>query len=317
MKKGMEKSVVVLGSINYDIVANAERLPQRGETVNSYGFDVFTGGKGANQSVQIALLGIRCVFIGQVGGDAQGQTVLAGIREKGVDARFTRVSPEERTGCCLITVAPDGSNTLVHAPGANHRVSRDLIDAAADSIRAADLLITQNEINQDALLYGLRIAREAGVPILLNPAPAVPLPPETFPLLDYIAPNETESAVYTGIAQAGKRPEQWRRENVQWFLERGVKNVCITLGSQGAYFANGQEEHYLPAFPITPVDTTAAGDSFIGGFSFGLIQGWPLEKAMTFANACGSVSVQTRGAQNSIQPLRRIEQFLKEQGVTL
>jgi ribokinase len=310
----MAKSVVILGSINYDIVASAERLPQRGETVHGYGFDVFTGGKGANQSVQIALLGLECLFIGQVGGDAQGQTVLAGIKEKGVDARFARVSPAERTGCALITVAADGSNTLVHAPGANHHISRDLIDAAADSIRSADMLITQNEINQDALLYGLQIAREAGVRIFLNPAPAVPLPAETFPLLDYIAPNETESEAYTGIAQAGKSPEQWRRENAAWFLERGVKNVCITLGSQGAYFANGQEEHYLPTFPITPVDTTAAGDSFIGGFSYGLIQGWPVEKAMNFANACGSVAVMTRGAQNSIQPLRRIEEFLREQG---
>ena len=313
----MEKSIAVLGSINYDIVASAERLPHKGETVHGYGFDVFTGGKGANQSVQIALLGLKCVFIGQVGGDAQGHMVLAGIKEKGVDARFTRVTPEERTGCALITVATDGSNTLVHAPGANHRISRKLIDAAADSIRSADMLITQNEINQDALLYGLRIAGDAGVKILLNPAPAVPLPPETFPLLDYIAPNETESEVYTGIAQAGKTPEQWRRENAQWFLERGVKNVCITLGSQGAYFFNGREEHYLPTFPITPVDTTAAGDSFIGGFSFGLIQGWPVEQAMTFANACGSVSVMTKGAQNSIQPYQRIAQFLQEQGVTV
>ena len=252
-----------------------------------------------------------------MGGDAQGQTVLAGIREKGVDVRFARAAPEERTGCCLITVAPDGSNTLVHAPGANYRISRELIDAAADSIRAADMLITQNEINQDALLYGLRIARDAGVKILLNPAPAIPLPPDTFPLLDYIAPNETESEAYTGISPAGKAPEAWRRENARWFLDRGVKSVCITLGSQGAYFCSPQEEHYLPAFPVTPVDTTAAGDSFIGGFAFGVMQGWPVAKAMIFANACGSVSVMTKGAQNSIRPYRHIEQFLRDQGAAV
>jgi ribokinase len=312
----MEKRIVVLGSINYDIVASAERLPLWGETVHGSGFDIFTGGKGANQAVQAALLGHESVFIGQVGDDPQGQTVLAGIKAKGVDARFTRIVPGERTGCALITVAPDGGNMLVHTPGANHRISRNLIDDAAELIRGAGMLITQNEINQDALLYGLRAAHEAGIKVLLNPAPAVPLPPEIFSLLDYIAPNETESEVYTGIARAGKPPETWRQENARWFLDRGVKNVCITLGSQGAYFSSGREEYYCPAFPVKPVDTTAAGDSFIGGFACGIVRGWPVEKAMRFANACGSVSVMTKGAQNSIQPYQRIKAFLEEQGMT-
>jgi ribokinase len=311
----MDKSIVILGSINYDIVASAERLPQRGETVSGYGFDVFTGGKGSNQAVQIALLGIKSIFIGQVGGDTQGETVLAGLRSKGVDTGFTRISTGERTGCALITVAPDGSNTLVHTPGANHSISPAMIDAAADCIRGASMLIIQNEINQDAVLYGMKLARDARVKILLNPAPAVPLPGEIFPMLDYIAPNETESETYTGIKQVGKSNEQWRRENAEWFLKRGVKNVCITLGNRGAYFFNGADEVYLPTFPIKPVDTTAAGDSFIGGFTFGITQGWPVARSIRFANACGSVAVMTKGAQNSIQGYERIAAFLREQGV--
>jgi ribokinase len=314
MEETMGKRIVVLGSINYDIVASAERLPQRGETVSGYDFDIFTGGKGSNQAVQIALLGIQSVFIGQVGGDTQGETVLAGLKSKGVDTSFVRVSTGDRTGCALITVAPDGSNTLVHTPGANHSISAAMIDDAADCIRGASMLITQNEINQDALLYGIKLAREAGVRILLNPAPAVPLPEEIFSMLDYIAPNETESEAYTGISQESKSDEQWRRENAEWFLKRGVKNVCITLGNKGAYFFNGGEEIYLPTFPVKPVDTTAAGDSFIGGFAFGLTQGWPVAQSIRFANACGSVSVMTKGAQNSIQDYERIAAFLKEQG---
>ncbi|GHV73225.1 ribokinase [Spirochaetia bacterium] len=310
----MEKSIVILGSINYDIVTGVDRLPQKGETVHGYAFDMFTGGKGANQAVQISLLGMKSVFIGQVGGDVQGQNVLAGIKAKGVDTAFLKVSPEERTGCALITVASDGSNTLVHAPGANHRIPKELIDAAAPIIKKADLLITQNEINPDAVQYGLRLAHEAGVKTLLNPAPAVPVPEELFALLDYIAPNEPESEFYTGILREGRSAEQWRRGNAEWFLKRGVKNVCITLGAQGSYFTDGTEEVYLPAFPIKPVDTTAAGDSFIGGFSFGLIQGWPVKRSMNFANACGSVSVMTKGAQNSIQGYERITAFLREQG---
>jgi ribokinase len=310
----MGKSIAVLGSINYDIVTSVERLPQRGETVPGHGFDIFTGGKGANQAVQIALLGMKSVFIGQVGDDVQGKTVLAGLTEKGVDVRFTGILPGERTGCALITVASDGSNLLVYTSGANHHIGKAMIDDAAAVIRGADLLITQNEINQDALLYGLSLV-QGKVPVLLNPAPAVVLPETVFPLLDYIAPNETESEFYTGILREGRSAEAWRRENAEWFLKRGVKNVCITLGNQGAYFFNGKEEIYLPTFPITPVDTTAAGDSFIGGFAFGITQGWPVERCMNLANACGSVSVMTKGAQNSIRPYERIITFLREQGV--
>jgi ribokinase len=311
----MDKNIVVLGSINYDIVTSAERLPQKGETVHGYGFDIFTGGKGSNQAVQISLLGLRSILIGQVGKDPQGESALAGLKKKGVDTAFVRVSQGERTGCALITVAPDGSNTLVHAPGANHTLGRDLIDDAAALIRGADMLITQNEINPEALYYGLRMAHEGGVKTFLNPAPAVPLQEEVFTLLDYIAPNETESEAYTGILREGISEEAWRRKNADWFLRRGVQNVCITLGAQGAYFANPREEHYIPTFPIIPVDTTAAGDSFIGGFAFGIIRGWSVEKSMLFANACGSVSVMTKGAQNSIQPYERIVSFLKEQNV--
>jgi ribokinase len=310
----MEKGIVILGSINYDIVSAVERLPQKGETVHSYGVDIFTGGKGANQAVQIALLGMRSVFIGQVGGDPQGENVLEGIRAKGVEASFAKVSPGERTGCALITVAPDGSNTLAHAPGANHRIPKDLIDSAAGLIREAEMFITQNEINQDALLYGLSLAREAGIKTLLNPAPAIPLPEGSFAMLDYIAPNEVESEIYTKISREGRSAEAWRRENAEWFLKQGVKNVCITLGAEGAYFFNGVEERYTGAFPITPADTTAAGDSFIGGFAFGIAKGWPVEKSMTLANACGALSSKTRGAQNSIGNHEQIAAFLKERG---
>ncbi|MDR0451991.1 MAG: PfkB family carbohydrate kinase, partial [Treponema sp.] len=186
----MGKPIVILGSINYDIVTAVERLPLKGETVRSYGFDIFTGGKGANQAVQVALLGMESVFIGQVGGDLQGKDVLAGLGAKGVDASFAGVSPGERTGCALITVAPDGSNTLAHAAGANQRLPQSLVDRASARIGEAEVFITQNEINLDALLYGVALARKAGVRTLLNPAPAVPLPEELFAMLDYIAPNE-------------------------------------------------------------------------------------------------------------------------------
>jgi len=319
----MEKKekIVVVGSINYDIVIGAERLPGRGETVRGGGLDLYTGGKGANQAVQAALLGLDTALAGKVGDDAQGRTVLAALRDKGVDTSLVETSPGERTGCALITVAPDGSNTIVHAPGANHTITRSLIDAGAARISGAGLVIFQNEINQDALLYGLETARRLGSRTLLNPAPAVELPEAAFPLVDYIAPNETESRRYTGIAPEGMPPEAWRRKNAEWFRERGVKNVCITLGESGAYFL-GEEggvviEKYEPAFPVKPVDTTAAGDSFIGGFAFALVRGWPVERALAFANACGAVSVTVRGAQASIQPYAQVAAFLSTRGIFL
>jgi ribokinase len=313
----MNDTIAVLGSINYDIVTSAERLPRKGETVRGYGFEVFTGGKGGNQAVQIALLGLKSVFIGQVGSDEQGKTVLAGLAEKGVDYSGAGVQQGGKTGCCLITVAPDGSNTLIHTPGANHAITTAMIDKAAGRIRSAGMLIMQNEINMDAILYGLRIAADAGVPCLLNPAPAIPLPGEVWPMLDCVTPNETEAAYYTGINQEGVSMEAWRRDNARWFLERGVKQVVITLGPQGAYWTDGKDEVYKATFPIKPVDTTAAGDSFIGGFACGIVRGLGVEQCLDLGNACGSVSVATKGAQNSIQGRDRILGFLREQGITL
>jgi ribokinase len=262
-------------------------------------------------------LGLDSVFIGQVGDDDQGKTVLSGLAAKGVDWSLAGVLSGGKTGCCLITVAPDGSNTLIHTPGANHAISRDMIDKAAGRIKTARLLIMQNEINLDAILYGLSVARGAGVPVLLNPAPAIPLPDEVWRGCEYVAPNETESAYYTGIAQAGVDMEKWRRDNARWFLERGVKQVVITLGPSGAYWTDGKTERYKPTFPIKPVDTTAAGDSFIGGFACGLVKGLSIDNCLDLGNACGSVSVAVKGAQNSIQGKDRILGFLREQGVEI
>jgi ribokinase len=309
------KNVIIVGSINYDIVASAERLPQTGETVHGYGVNTFIGGKGANQAVQLALLGLNPSMVGQLGTDAEGDTALSRLAEKGVDVSLIRRTPDSRTGCASIYVDTFGKNMLVHAPGANQTISDEMIEAAAGVIRHSALYITQNEINMDAMVHGLRIAHSAGVPTFLNPAPAVPLQEEVFLLLDYSAPNETESEAYTGIRRDNVPPDIWRRDNAKWFMDRGVKNVCITLGENGAYFADSHNQVHVPAFPITPVDTTAAGDSFIGGFAYGIVNSWPIEDSLVFANACGALAAMTMGAQNSIQPLSRVMAFLKERKI--
>ncbi len=309
-----DKQIVILGSANYDITASAERLPQIGETVNGISVDMFGGGKGANQSVQSALLGIPTILIGQIGNDIQGGFVMDGLKSKGVDCRFLHQADDVRTGCCSIYVDTNGDNMLVYAPGANRRLTREIIDKGKSAIEQADVFITQTEINMDALLYGLKLAHEAGVTTILNPAPAVPLPNEVFPLVDFITPNETESEAYTNILRSKMPIDEWKQRTADWFISRGVKNLCITMGEKGAFYSNGKESVSVPAFFVKAIDTTAAGDAFHGGLAYGLTNGYKIETCLKIGNACGALAAMTLGAQNSLQPKERVLAFLKEKG---
>ncbi len=310
-------TITVLGSINYDVVASAQRLPVMGESVDGVQVDFFVGGKGANQAVQAACLGATVRFIGCVGADTQGEIVRARLDAQGVDVEQLVVDKRLRTGCASIFVNAQGDNMLIYAPGANHHIAPARVDAAAETIRTADAFMTQNEINEDAILRGLSIAKEAGVTTILNPAPARPIAAALYPLIDYITPNETESESYTGIARAGRSLESWAQDNAAWFLERGVQNVCITLGGEGAFFSNESVSVFAEAFPIAAVDTTAAGDSFNGGFVYGLTAGLPLRSCLHLGCACGALSAMHLGAQNSIQNRAAVMSFLRERGVSL
>ena len=311
----MSKQIVILGSINYDITASAERLPARGETVAGSSVDMFGGGKGANQAVQSAQMGVPTAMIGQVGSDMQGKAVLEALKSKGIDCSRIHVSDTNRTGCASIYVDPNGDNMLVYAPGANHHITKEMIDNGKNLIDGAAVFITQTEINMDAMLSGLKLAHEAGAVTILNPAPATPLPDEVFPLVDFITPNETESEFYTGILRSEMPIEEWKEKTARWFMDKGVKNLCVTMGEKGAFYSNGKESISVPAFSITAVDTTAAGDSFHGGLAYGLANGYDIETCLKIGSACGALSAMTLGAQNSIQPEERVLAFLKENGV--
>lgn len=313
----MAIKIVILGSINSDIVAAAERLPSKGETVHGFSVDMFVGGKGANQAVQTALLGTDTKMIAYVGADSQGESVSLSLKANNVDISHVTVSPEFRTGCASIIIDKNGDNMIVHAPGANHAITLKSIDDASAIIKSADVFITQYEINSDAVLYGLKLAHDAGVTTILNPAPAIELSDDLYAYVDYITPNETESEFYTKICRNGLPIEDWKAANAKWFIDRGVKNVCITLGEKGAYFANADQSVSVDAFKIKPVDTTAAGDSFNGGFAYGIANDWDIKKCITFANACGALSAMTLGAQNSIQPMSRVVEFLAGRGISL
>lgn len=316
-KSKMKKNVVILGSINCDIVASAAKLPAKGETVSGSSVDMFNGGKGANQSVQCSLLGMPTSLIGQIGNDMQGKTVFQGLLDKGINCRYIHHSDHHRTGCASIYLDPAGDNMLVYAPGANHHITQKMIDDASEAIGSAGVFLTQTELNLDAVQYGLKTAHESGAITILNPAPAIPLPDDIYPLIDYITPNETESEVYTGILRKDMPIEDWKEQTARWFIDRGVRNLCITMGEKGAFYSNGTVSVSVDAFPIKAVDTTAAGDSFHGGLAYGLINNYPIETCLKIGSACGALAAMGLGAQNSIQPLERVLSFLSEHGVRL
>ena len=313
----MNRRVVILGSINTDITASAERLPAKGETVNGFSIDMFGGGKGANQSIQCAQLGLETFIIGMVGNDMQGDFVQKSLTDRKVDISRVLVSEQYRTGCCSIYIDTHGDNMLVYAPGANHHIALSQIDENRELIESADVFISQTEVNLDAVAYGLKTAHDAGVVTILNPAPAIPLPDEMFSSIDYFTPNETETEVYSGILRTDMSLDEWEKRNVDWFLSRGVKNLCITMGEKGAFFSDGKDFLTVPSFPVRPVDTTAAGDSFHGGLAYGLAHGLSMEKTLQLGNACGGISTQTLGAQNSIQNMETVRTFLERQNVIL
>jgi ribokinase len=305
----------VLGSINHDIVSKAKRLPAVGETVEGLGVEWIPGGKGANQAVQAALLGAQTWFVGCVGEDESGSVLEASLKSRGVHTDYLYKMKEAQSGICSIFVDQGGRNMLVHSAGANMRVTGDHIEAAAQTIAGSDFLVMQNEINMDAVEYGLGLARKKGVKSILNPAPALPLKNELFAMIDFITPNETECEVYTGISRDGRTLEDWARASAEWFLDRGVGGVCITLGEEGAYYYDGREEALVGAFRIDALDTTAAGDCFNAGFAVGLAGGGKVTDTLRLANACGAVCAMRMGAQPSIGTKEEIAGFLKEKGI--
>ncbi|HBU11838.1 MAG TPA: ribokinase, partial [Clostridiales bacterium] len=303
----MSVKIAILGSINRDFVASASRLPKLGETVEGFGLSINVGGKGSNQAVQAASLGAKTWFIGCVGGDENGGIVKQSLADRGVIVDFLKELEGKQTGNCSIYVDRQGDNMLVYYPGANKMITTEHLDSAAHIIEGADILITQNEINRDALIHGLKIARKAGVPTLFNPAPATPTEDIVFENADYVTPNETESEVFTGLLMKDIPFVDWKKRNAEWFLKKGVRGVCITLGGKGAYYCDGTTEMDVPAFSVNPVDTTAAGDAFNAGFAYGISAGMEIGAALRLASACGALATERAGAHASIRSKREID----------
>jgi len=300
--------IVVVGSLNMDLVMRIARVPEAGETLAGHDFRSLPGGKGANQAVACARLGGKVVMIGQVGADPHGGSLRQGLEADGIDIGLVRQTSVAETGVAMILVEDSGQNRILLAPGANGALVPADIEAAAGTIRGAALLITQLEVPMPVVARAIETAHLAGVPVLLNPAPAAALPEQLLAMVDILVPNETEAALLCGMPVSDV-PGAF--EAARWFRQRGVGCVLVTLGARGVVAVDADGERHFPAFEVQAVDTTAAGDSFIGGLAIGLMEGQPLDAAIALGQHASALCVTRHGAQPSI-PYRRELPGMKE-----
>jgi ribokinase len=286
-------SIVVVGSINADLVVTLERRPRPGETVLGRSMTVLPGGKGANQAVAAALLGADVTMIGAVGSDAYAATALSGLGTAGVDVRAVRRT-DGGTGVAVVEVSDDGENTIVVLPGANTEVTPDVVAAAADVIRGADVVVVQGELSADATAAAVRTA--AGR-VIVNLAPVIELDPEVLLRADPLVVNEHEGELV--LAQLGGDDQPDQETVVTALLSCGFASVVMTLGGAGALVSDGGPVRRISAPRVEAVDTTGAGDAFVGALAARLLATDTLEDAARFAVRVGSYAVQRSGAQPS------------------
>lgn len=297
MKNNMYmKKILVIGSSNTDMTVKSSHLPAPGETVMGDRFVMGPGGKGANQAVAAARLGGDVTFICKVGRDVFGEKAIEGYRKDNIDTQHIMLS-DLPSGVALILVDGGGENSISVAPGANGDLTPADIESKADVIRSADILILQLEIPVESVEKAVSIAKEAGVYVILNPAPAKRLPEELLENVSLLTPNQSELEILTGIKGDV-------RAGLDALVERGVGEVILTLGSKGSMVYSGDEPLLIPALKVDAVDTTAAGDTFCGALAVAISEGKSLTDAARFATCASALTVQKMGAQVSI-PYRK------------
>jgi ribokinase len=300
----VKKKLLVVGSINIDLVASTSRLPAPGETILGSSFEVFNGGKGANQAVAIAKLGAPVDMIGSLGTDLFTERLLSGLKTAGVDTHAVQMVAGP-CGVAHISRADNGENSIIVVPGANQLVSAAYIDSHTDAVRQASMVLVQLETPLDAVIHLAEQAWEAKTPLMLDPAPARPLPEALLKRTTWLTPNETEAQMLLGRVNID--PAQAAEK----LLATGVRNVALKLGAHGVYLAGrdcaGQQ---IPAFKVKAVDTTAAGDCFNAAFAVALTGGTPPAEAARYASAAAAISVTRAGAQPSLPTSAEVETFL-------
>ena len=312
----MPKPIVVVGSINLDLVAGADRIPQVGETVIGTSFSTFYGGKGANQAVAVARLGYPVSIVGNVGDDAFGPQLRQALEDAGVDGGCLETVPGS-SGLALITTGRRGENNIVVVPGANGMLTPRQLEKAIPMIEQAGFLLTQLEIPLETVEYLAALAERYGIPLMLDPAPARELPASVLRQVTWITPNEPETqALLKSTFNTENDSEIFAAADQ--LLASGAQNALLKLGARGCVIAQaGQAKKHVPAFSVDAVDTTAAGDAFNAAFAVGLMGGQAAEPSAVFASAAAAISVTRAGAQPSMPTDREVQAFLERRSRSL
>ena len=295
----MTNKVVIIGSTNVDKILNVDRFVKPGETLHLQNAQkIYGGGKGANQALATARSNAQTTFISKIGTEGDADFMLEDFEEAHMNTDYIMTTDTAQTGQAFITIDANGQNTILVYGGANMELNDTDVNKAADAIAEADYIIAQLEVPVPAIISAFKIARENNVTTILNPAPASELSKDLLTLTDIIVPNETEAELLSGIAVTDRAS---MHQNAEYFLSLGMKVVIITLGEQGTYYATANSAGLIPSFKVKAIDTTAAGDTFIGAFASRLnMTDFNIEESITYANKAASLTVQVEGAQKSI-----------------
>jgi len=304
----MKNKILVIGSINYDLVVFTPRHPAPGETILGEKFLTFPGGKGANQALAAARLGGNVQMLGNVGNDNFGEELLQNLQKNMVDISHIRKT-DTSTGTAHITVNASGQNSIIVVPGANATLGKHDIDAIKYMIQSAQVLVLQLEIPLDVVVHAINYAYDFGTKTLLNPAPAQQIPVDTLRKVTYLIPNESELALLSGMPTTDLKA---CRSAAGHLLEIGCEQIILTRGDQGACYFSRSQEIILPSYQVPVMDTTAAGDAFIGGLAVSFADGLDLLSSMQVASAAGALAVTKVGAQTSLPTKNELDSFLKK-----
>ena len=301
--------IVVVGSINNDLIINSPQAPRMGETVVGNGFMTAAGGKGANQAVAAARLGADVAMVASVGSDIFGSALKRNLEKDNIDTRFVKTCTGCATGTAVI-VLHQGDNFIVLDAGANQLLTTSDIEAAEAIIKQADYLIVQLEIPVETAKYAMETAHKHGVKILLNPAPAVKVDDAMLSLADIVTPNESECEWITGIRMSHTQ-DAFRA--AKHLMDKGVRQVCMTLGENGVVYNDGEHLKHMPCRKVeTVIDTTAAGDCFAGALAVALCEAKDIDAAVMFASAAAAIAVSRKGAQPSLPHRTEVDAALGE-----
>lgn len=297
------KKIFVLGSINTDLVISCDRFPSQGETVNGHGFFENSGGKGANQATAASKLGGSVYLIAKVGSDAYGDNNLRYLQANGVNVDFVKHG-QGNTGKAIVINSQNDNRILIEA-GCNHQIDRDQIDQALALACNGDIFVTQLETNLDMIYYGLKKAKKKGMVTLLNAAPAAEIEETYYKYIDYLILNEVETNFILNIQPKDLQSQKLAYEKAR---KMGIKNLMITLGAAGSILFTPEKYHFSESIPVEVVDTTGAGDTYVGAFALSLCENKPYDVGMAFASKASSLTVQRKGAQQSMPDISEVKQ---------